>query len=281
MSNAIEIRNLSKKYKDFTLDNINLTLPAGYIMGVIGENGAGKSTLIKTMLNIVKKDEGDVNLLEQPFEPDEKYLKEHIGLVLDENNFPMEATPKDLNRIMSLCYKTWDSDRYAELLQRFSLPHNKKIKVFSKGMKMKISIAVALSHDSRLLILDEATSGLDPIAREEILDIFREFIQDETHSIFISSHILSDLEKICDYITFIHNGRVIFSEEKDVLAAKYALVKCTKENFEDIDKEAVISCKENEFGISALVEREKVNPAFQMVNASVEDIMIYFAKRWE
>lgn len=278
MGNAIEITNLCKNYKDFALDRINLTMPTGYIMGIIGENGAGKSTLIKSMLGIIKKDEGQVILMGKPFDSDKKEMKERIGLVLDENNFPLEATPGDLKRIMSTCYKSWDSNRYDKLLTRFNLPYNKKIKEFSKGMKMKNSIAVALAHDSRLLILDEATSGLDPIAREEMLDIFREFILDEDHSIILSSHILSDLEKICDYITFIHNGKMVFSEEKDTLTAKYAVTKCTKENFKAIDDDAVISYKENEFGVEALVERAKVNPAFEMTDASIEDIMIYFVK---
>lgn len=275
---AIEIRNLSKTYSDFKLDKINLTLPSGYIMGLIGENGAGKSTLIKTMLDIGRRDEGEVRFLGKKFDPSDAELKEHIGLVLDDNNFPSEATAGDIQKIMSMCYRTWNSSRFTELLARFRLPENKKIKDFSKGMKMKISIAAALSHDSRLLILDEATSGLDPVAREEILDVFREFIQDEEHSVLISSHILSDLEKICDYITFIHGGRLIFCETREDLTEKYAIVRCTREKFEAIDESAVVSCKRNEFGVEALVDRAGVNPAFDMTGAGIEDIMLYFSK---
>ncbi|MGN0704119.1 MAG: ABC transporter ATP-binding protein [Lentihominibacter sp.] len=276
--NAIEIRNLTKTFGDFRLDSINLALPSGYIMGLIGENGAGKSTMIKAMLDIIKKDEGEVSFFGRPFDLEDSGMKEHIGLVLDDNNFPTEATAGDLEKIMSMCYSTWDSSRFSELLEHFRLPRNKRIKDFSRGMKMKISIAVALSHDSRLLILDEATSGLDPVAREEILDVFREFIQDEDHSILISSHILSDLEKICDYIAYIHNGRLVFCESGEELTDKYAVVKCSRENFEAIDRSAVVSCKMNEFGAEALVVRAGVNPAFDMSPAGIEDIMLYFAK---
>ena len=275
---ALQIRNLSKTYSDFKLDRINLELPSGYIMGLIGENGAGKSTLIRAMLDIIKSDEGEVRFWGRTFDPADSSFKEHIGLVLDDNKFPVEATAADMQKILSMCYRTWDSNRFAELLARFRLPENKKIKDFSKGMKMKISIGAALAHDSRLLVLDEATSGLDPVAREEILDVFREFIQDEGHSILISSHILSDLEKICDYITFIHGGRLIFCESKEELTDKYAIVRCSRENFEAIDESAVVSCKMNEFGAEALVERAKVNPAFEMTAAGMEDIMLYFAK---
>lgn len=275
---ALQIINLSKTYSDFRLDRINLTLPSGYIMGLIGENGAGKSTLIRTMLDIVRKDEGEVKFWGKSFDPADSSFKEHVGLVLDDNKFPVEATAADMQKIMSKCYRSWDSGRFEELLKRFRLPENKKIKDYSRGMKMKISIAAALAHDSRLLILDEATSGLDPVAREEILDVFREFIQDEGHSILISSHILSDLEKICDYITFIHGGRLIFCENKDVLTDKYAIVRCSGENYEAIDESAVVSCRMNEFGVEALVERARVNPAFEMIPAGIEDIMLYFAK---
>lgn len=277
-NSALQIRNLSKTYGDFKLDNINLTLPSGYIMGLIGENGAGKSTLIRAMLDIIRKDEGEVKFWGKNFDSAGSRFKEHIGLVLDDNKFPVEATAADMQKIMSMCYSTWDSSRFAELLDRFKLPVNKRIKDFSKGMKMKISIAVALAHDSRLLVLDEATSGLDPVAREEILDVFREFIQDEGHSILISSHILSDLEKICDYIAFIHGGKLIFCETKDDLTDKYAIVRCSKENFEAIDEDAVVSYKMNSFGVEALVERSHVNPAFEMTSAGIEDVMLYFAK---
>ena len=247
-------------------------------MGLIGENGAGKSTLIRTMLDIVRKDEGEVRFWGKTFDPADSSFKEHVGLVLDDNKFPVEATAADMQKILSMCYSTWNSSRFEEMLERFRLPQNKKIKDFSRGMKMKISIAAALAHDSRLLVLDEATSGLDPVAREEILDVFREFIQDEGHSILISSHILSDLEKICDYITFIHGGRLIFCENKDELTDKYAIVRCSRENYEAIDESAAVSCRMNEFGVEALVERARVNPAFEMRPAGIEDIMLYFAK---
>ena len=201
MENALEVKNLSKHYPEFELDNINITLPAGCIMGFIGENGAGKSTTIKAILDLIKKDSGEVTIFGQTNLSRNQKLKEHIGVVMDECSFPENLNAKEIDKVMNNCYKTWNRTKYMKYLDKFALSLKKPVKEYSRGMKMKLSIAVALSHDSKLLILDEATSGLDPIVRDEILDVFLDFIQDESHSIFISSHIISDLEKICDYIS--------------------------------------------------------------------------------
>lgn len=278
MGNALEIKNLTKKYSDFTLDNVNITLPSGCIMGFIGENGSGKSTTIKLILNLIHRDSGEINILGTKLDDNNKQLKEHIGVVMDESNFPDNLTATDISSIMQCCYKTWHPNIFEQYLSKFSLPGRKKVKDFSRGMKMKLSIAVALSHDSQLLILDEATSGLDPIVRNEILDEFLEFIQDENKSIFISSHILSDLEKICDYITFIHKGKIIFSDDKESLLKKYAVVKCSKDELETLDRSSIIGVRKNAFGIEALVIPDQRTAAMVTDPASIEDIMLYYAK---
>ena len=278
MNNALELRSVAKKYKDFTLDNINITLPSGYIMGFIGENGAGKSTTIKLILGLIERSSGQITVLGSNEVANNKSLKEHIGVVMDECSFPENLNAREINNIMKSCYKTWSERTYSKYLNQFALPDKKAVKEYSRGMKMKLSIAVALSHDSRLLILDEATSGLDPIVRDEILDVFLEFIQDEGHSIFISSHIISDLEKICDYITFIHKGKLIFSETKDELLHKYTLIKCSEEEYKKIDKSAIVGARKNSFGVEALALKNKIGHNIQTDSASIEDIMLYIVK---
>lgn len=278
MGNALEIKNLTKKFNDFQLDNVSLTLPEGCIMGFIGENGAGKSTTIKLILDLLHRDGGDISVLGKDFRKSGAGLREEIGVVMDESNFPANLSLKDVNSIMKNCYKTWNSEKFLALAHQFNLPHKKTVKDYSRGMKMKLSIAVALSHASRLLILDEATSGLDPIVRDEILDVFLEFIQDEKNSIFISSHIISDLEKICDYITFLHKGKIIFSETKEDLLEKYVIVKCTKDQYETIDKSTVIGARKNSFGVEALMERSASCKGFVSDQPTIEDIMLYFVK---
>lgn len=278
MDNAVEIRNLTKKYADFTLDNVNITLPSGTIMGFIGENGAGKSTTIKLMLGLTARDGGDIRVLGDDLSKGEKKLKEHIGVVLDECFFPENLTLRDINSILKLSYSTFNDETFKKYAERLSLPPKKCIKEYSRGMKMKLSIVAALSHDSKLLILDEATSGLDPIVRDEILDMLLEFIQDETHSVFISSHIISDLEKICDYITFIHKGKIVLSEPKDELLDKYGMLKCSEKEFAEIDSSAVIGCRKSSFGVEALVLRDRVEAGLIVDPATIEDIMLYYIK---
>lgn len=278
MENAIVVKNLSKKYKGFTLDNVSFTLPSGCIMGFIGANGAGKSTTIRLMLDLAKRDSGEISILGADPSTASADLKERIGVVMDECGFPETLNLRDIGTIMSKCYRTWDSARFSELSTKFDLPLKKQVKEYSRGMKMKLSIAVALSHDSRVLILDEATSGLDPVVRDEVLDVFLEFIQDEGHSIFISSHIMSDLEKVCDYITFIRDGRVLLSQEKDLLREKYLVVKCSESELENIEKSAVVGVRRSRFGVEALVERRFVPKGVISDPAGLEDIMLYFVK---
>lgn len=276
MEAALEIRNLCKHFDKFDLEGVSFTLPKGYVMGFIGENGAGKSVTIKLIMDLLKKDSGDIKVLGKELTSENTQLKESVGVVMDECCFPDVLNAGDVNRIVKSIYKTWDEKKFFDYLNTFELDKSKMIKEYSRGMKMKLSIAVALSHDSKLLILDEATSGLDPVVRDEILDIFLEYMQDESHSIFISSHIISDLEKICDYITFIHKGKILFSEAKDDLAAKYGIIRCAKDEIGNIDKEAVIGVRYNQFGAEALVKREKAGVDTEP--ASIEEIMIYYSK---
>jgi ABC-2 type transport system ATP-binding protein len=278
MGNILEIKNLSKKYDDFALDNVNITLPKGSIMGFIGENGAGKSTTIKLILNLIHRDSGKISIFGWDNIEYENKIKEDIGVVFEENNLPENMTITDVSIVMRNIYKNWDSKVFNSFMKEFSLPVKKTIKEFSRGMKMKLSIAVALSHHAKLLILDEATSGLDPIIREEILDMFLEFIQDEEHSIFASSHIISDLEKVADYITFIHKGRILFSESKDNLLCKYGVLKCRASEFEIIDKSIVAGYRKSKFGVEALVLKDKIKGKHIIDHASIEDIMLFSIK---
>lgn len=278
MLNGIKLTEITKGYGSFKLDKVSMTLPSGYIMGLIGENGAGKTTLIKILLGLIGKDAGEVQVFDRPFDAEDSDIREHIGVVMDECSFPEDMTTTQLDKVMASCYRTWDREAFAMRLDDFDIPKNKKIKTFSKGMKMKLSIAQALSHDSKLLVLDEATAGLDPVVREEVLDILQEFIQDEDRSVLISSHILSDLEKICDYITFIHKGQVLISDSKDSMLERYAIVRCGKENFEAIDKAAIVAVREGMFGMEVLALRDIVNPALITDGASIEDIMVFLIK---
>lgn len=278
MENVLEIKNLSKKYNQFTLSDVNLDLPKGCIMGFIGENGAGKSTTIKLILNLISRDSGSIRIMGMDNIRDEIGIKEDIGIVFDESNFPDDMKIKDIGKVMKNIYKKWDEKVFQFYMQKFSLPSDKIMKEFSRGMKMKLSIAVALSHHAKLLILDEATSGLDPIVRDEILDVFLEFIQDEEHSVFISSHITSDLEKIADYITFIHKGKIIFSEAKDTLLSDYGILKCSNADFEYIDKKNVFGSRKNQFGVEALVLKNKLKGNYTVDRASIEDIMLFCIK---
>ncbi len=273
---AMELRDVSKRFDGFYLDHVSLTLPQGCIMGFIGENGAGKSTTIKLLLDLIKRDEGSIRLLGQT--ENSKGLREHLGVVMDETSFPENLSAKDVQSVMKNVYRTWNRTTYQAYLKRFGLPETKPVKDYSRGMKMKLSIAVALSHDAKLLILDEATSGLDPIVRDEILDVFLEFIQEEDHSIFLSSHILSDLEKICDYITFLHKGKVIFTEPKDELLDKYCIVKCSEQEFRALPSGRVRGYRKNSFGVEALLEKRDVPSGLVKDPAQMEDIMLFYVK---
>lgn len=278
MENVLEIKNLSKRYHEFALKNVSFSLPKGCIMGLVGENGAGKSTTIKLLLNLIRRDGGEVKILGKNNLNHEKEIKEDIGVVFDESNFPDNMNTMDISLVMSNIYRNWDRKLFDGYLERFSLPPQKKVKDYSRGMKMKLSIAAALSHHPKFLILDEPTSGLDPMVREEILDIFLEFIQDEEHSILISSHIISDLEKIADYITFIHKGKILFSEAKDQLLEDYGILKCSHMELDQIDQGVIISYRKNQFGVEALVKRKKLKSKFLIDPAGIEDIMLFYSK---
>ena len=256
MENSLEVKNLCKKYNGFELKNVNLNLPKGMIMGLIGENGAGKTTTIKSILNVIKRDSGEINIFGLDNIKDEKKIKSDIGVVLDDSFLSEYLTPKDISKIMKNFYKTWDDSLYFQYIEKFNLPQNKISKEFSSGMKMKLKIATALAHKPKLLILDEPTSGLDPIARNEILDIFQDFIQDEEHSVLVSSHITSDLEHIADYITFINKGEIIFTKTRDELLEEYGVLKCAEEEFKKLDKKDYIKFKKNKYEYEVLVENK-------------------------
>lgn len=278
MEYALTLNGVTKKYEDFTLDSIDIILPAGCIMGIIGENGAGKSTTIKLILDLIRRDSGTITVLRQDNKKGLEPVKENIGVVLDESCFPDNLNIKDINLIMKNIYATWDEGVFHSYCKRFSLPERKMIKDYSRGMKMKLAITVALSHDSKLLILDEATSGLDPIVRDEILEVFRDFLQDETHSIFMSSHIVTDLEKVCDYITFIHRGKIVFSQTTDSLVEDYGILKCSLSDFEKLDNSFVKGYRKSSFGVEALVLKKQVPGNHVVERATIEDIMLFHIK---
>lgn len=276
--NAIEIKNLYKHYGDFTLQNLNLTLPCGCIMGLVGENGAGKSTTIKLILDMVKRDCGSITLLGKDNQDNIRLTKEDIGVVLDEIGISECLTAKQVGAIMKHTFRNWDKDLYADYLQRLSVPAGKKFKEFSRGMKMKLGIAIALSHHAKLLILDEATSGLDPVVRDEVTDIFCDFTREEENAVLISSHIISDLEKICDYVAFLHKGRLLLCEEKDMLKEKYGIVRLSKEDLGSISSSAIIGVRETAYGSEAIVERDAVPKGWAVGSVDIEQLFIFMAK---
>ena len=283
MKKMIEIKNLKKKYDNqFQLGEINLDIPSGCIVGLIGENGAGKTTLIKSMLNIIKIDSGDIRIFDKDIIKQEEEIKEDIGVVLDNMFFSEILTANDINSVMRDIYKNWDSDLFYRYLSDFNLPDNKKIKTLSKGMRKKLEIAVALAHHPKLLILDEPTSGLDPVVRNEILDIFLDFIQDENHSILLSTHITSDLEHIADKIIFIDNGKVVLNEDRDELLDNYGILKCDIDKFDDISKEDIIRYKKNKYNYDVLVEnRNKMSKKYKdciIDKITLEDLMVLIIK---
>ncbi len=276
--NAIEIRGLTKRYDGFALDGVTLTLPEGCIMGLIGENGAGKSTLIKLILGICRKDSGGIVLLGKDNEKDISLTKEDIGVVMDNVGIPECMNVLQVGRVMRNTFCNWNDAEYSRLIKKLNLPEKKPFKDFSKGMKMKLGIAVAMSHGARLLILDEATSGLDPVIRDEVVEMLYDFTRDETHSILISSHIVSDLERLCDYIAFLHNGRLMLCEEKDKLLCEYGTVQCTAEEFEKIPSEAVKYRKETKYGIEAMVLREGIPFDVKILPITIEELFVFMIK---
>lgn len=278
MTYAIEVTNLRKKFPEFQLIDVDFKLPTGTIMGFVGENGAGKTTTIKCILDLLHKDSGEIKIFGQDVKEHGPSIKDQIGVVFDDIYFPDTLNAKQIGAILEELFSTWDEEYYVDLLKRLKIPVKKPIKKLSRGMKMKLSIATSLAHHPKLLILDEPTSGLDPIVRDEILDIFMDFMQDENNSILFSTHITSDLEKIADYITFIHEGEIIFSKNKDDLLFDYGIWKGTLEEAQELPEEAKIRMKKNAFGVEILVNRKQASHAFQLEKPSIEDIMLFFVK---
>ncbi len=280
--NALTVSGLTKKYKGFTLSDISFEVPQGSIVGLIGENGAGKSTTLNAILGLIHKDSGEITILGNSGEELEIKLKEDIGVVFDGTNFPEELTPQKLNHVFKKIYVSWDEDYFFSLLKKLSLSPAKKIKSFSKGMKVKLSIAVAFAHHPKLLILDEATSGLDPVVRDDILDMFLDFVQDEENSILVSSHITSDLEKVADYIVFIHDGHLIFSKQKDELLESYGIIKCGAAQFDELDPQDIITYRKQDYAWQVLISRrEKMQekyPKAMIVPATIDEIMLLYVK---
>ena len=279
MTNAIEIKNLTKSYGDFSLDNLCLTLPTGCIMGLVGENGAGKSTTIKLILDMIARDGGEIELLGADNRENIHIIKEDIGVVPDEIGLPEALNALQIGRIMRHTFKNWDDEAYSGYLKKLSIPEKKKFKELSRGMKMKLGIAIAMSHNPKLLILDEATSGLDPVIRDEVVDMFLEFTRDESHSILISSHIVSDLEKLCDYIAFLHKGKLLLCEEKDVLKEQYRIVRGSAEDIARIPSDAVIGTKSTPYGVEAVVHKSSVPAGVEVGNVDIEQLFIFMVKK--
>ncbi len=279
--NALEIKNLSKSFPGFKLDNLNLTLPSGCIMGLIGENGAGKSTAIKLILDMLHKDSGTIKILGRENQDNIYLTKEEIGVVMDEVGIPECLNAKQVGKIMSYTFRNWNDEEYANYLKKLSIPADKPFKDFSRGMKMKLGIAIAMSHESKLLLLDEATSGLDPVVRDEVVEMLSEFTRDENHSILISSHIVSDLEKLCDYVAFLHKGKLLLCEEKDRLLGEYGIIHCTAEQLSELDSKAVKHKKETPYGVEAIVLRDNIPSNIKISPISIEELFIFMVREAE
>jgi len=284
MNNILELQNVSKRYakSNFVLDNISFSLPAGSIMGYVGENGAGKTTTIGCILNTLAKDSGSIKLFGKEMADADTKVREDIGVVYDGNNFPGYLSAEKLADVMRGLYKNWDDSFFQELLSKNKLNPKQKISTYSKGMGMKLAIAAALSHHPKLLILDEATSGLDPIMRDEILDFFLDFVLDENHSILFSSHITSDLEKVADYITFIHDGKIIMTAAKDDLKFNYAVLRCKQDEFSSLNKSDIVAYKKRDYQIDVLVSdrkaAERKYKGIALDAVSIEEIMLMLVK---
>lgn len=282
MTNSIEVNGLCKSYDDFQLDHVDLTLPGGAILGLIGENGAGKSTTIKCILNLIRRDKGTIRVFGQDNVEGDQAIKQDVGVVLDECFFHDSLRASDVDAVLRRIYRKWDRALFRRYCQQFSLPEKKTVKEYSRGMKMKLSLAAALAHRPRLLILDEATSGLDPVVRDEILDEFLNFIQEEDHSILLSSHITSDLEKVADYITYIHKGRTVLSGAKDELLEQYGRLVCRSSDLERLDSGLIVGVRRSQFGCEALVnDRAGIREAYPELTVdpvTLEDIMVFTVK---
>jgi ABC-type multidrug transport system, ATPase component len=284
MNSTLILKNVNKKYEksNFAIKDISFSIPEGSIVGFIGENGAGKSTTMNCILNVIRRDSGTIEIFGREMTDEDIDIRENIGVVYDSNNFPEYLTAKQLADILGRIYSKWDDFCFKQFLRRFGLPESQKIKTYSRGMSMKLAIAVALSHDSKLLILDEATSGLDPIMRDEILDVLLEFVKQEDHSILLSSHITSDLEKIADYIVFIHNGEIILSKTKDELIYEYGVIRCSENDFHNILSEDILSSMKKDYQIDVLIKNRKlIEKKYKNLivdSVSLDEIMLLLVK---
>ncbi|HIY32279.1 MAG TPA: ABC transporter ATP-binding protein [Candidatus Evtepia faecavium] len=280
--NALAVQGLTKRYKDFVLDNVSFVVPRGAIVGLVGENGAGKSTTLHAILGLIHRDGGSVELLGREDTAVDEAFRNQIGVVFDGSSYPETLTPRKLNRVFQSLYQGWDEAGYFALLEQLSLPADKKIKAFSKGMKMKLSLAVAFSHGAKLLVLDEATSGLDPVVRDDILDLCLGFVQEEDRAILVSSHITSDLEKVADYIVFLHKGRVVFCKPKDELRYHYGILRCGAAQFEAIDKGEVLAWRRQDYQWEVLVAdraaAQRKYPKAVVDPATIDEIMLLYVK---
>ena len=276
--NALEIKDLSITFRGFHLDNINLTLPCGCIMGLIGENGAGKTTTIKLILNMLHRNSGTVTLFGQDNRTNMHLIKEDIGVVMDEAGIPECLTAHQVGKIMRHSFRQWDGEEYTRLLDKFSLPRSKAFKDFSRGMKMKLGIAIAMSHNAKLLLLDEPTSGLDPVVRDEVVEMLHDFTRDERHAILISSHIVSDLEKLCDYVAFLHQGKLMLCAEKDALLSTYGIIHCTTAELGELELRSILHTKVTPYGVEAIVLRENIPDTFKISPISIEELFVFMVK---
>lgn len=282
VENAIQIQNLSKVYEDFSLKNITLNIPKGSILGLVGANGAGKSTMIQALLGLIRSEYDAIKILGKDLQTQEKEIKEDIAVIYDVSHYNLQYTPKFIGSMLQKVYQNWDMERYHGYLKRFGLPEDKRLKTFSKGMKMKLEFAIAFSHAPKILILDEATSGLDPVFRDEILDLIREFTEEEEHTVLISSHITSDLDKVADYIALIHDGTLQFVKTYDEIRDGYGILHCGKDFFETLREEDIVSFKKEPYEYKVLVKNKneilRVFLELEMERASVEDIMLFYVK---
>ncbi len=276
--NALEIKNLTKEFADFSLNNVSFYLPSGCILGLIGENGAGKSTTIKLILDMLHKDGGSIKIFGKDNCENISLLKEDIGVVMDDIGIPGCLNCRQVEKIMKNIFKNWNSEDYAKYIKRLSVPINKPFKDYSRGTRMKLAIAVALSHNAKLLLLDEATSGLDPVVRDDVLDILYEFTRDESHSVLISSHIVSDLEKLCDYIVFIHNGQLMLFDEKDAVLNNYGVVYGSEEQISQLNSNAVKNKKSTPYGTQAVVLRSEIPQGTDVRPISLEELFVQMSK---
>lgn len=282
MQNILEVKGLNKKYEGFSLENINFNIPSGAIVGLVGKNGSGKTTTINSILDITKRDSGYINYFGLNFDENEYKIKERLGVILGDSFFHDSLNPKEINFLMKDFVSSWKEDKFFSYLEKFDLPKEKSINTFSKGMKMKLKIAVSLSRNAKFLILDEPTVGLDPIVRDEILDELLEFIQDEENSILFSTHITTDLDKVADYIIFLDDGKIVFQEDIETLLSEHGILKCSEEDLEEVDISYIVKVKRNKFSTEALIKNKyefiEKYPDLVVDKVNIEDIMLFYIK---